>query len=305
MSAWITRIGGLGTAFTAWVLPLTVLASGATATDIAPRKAAVPPVALLEQPLIDAVATRGCENYPYAEPAAFSSGEAILRSDLKRGLQIGLQCLAGNGPMGYLHRYHTEQAGRLADLLASPQTKTLQCVEDKMFATAVATSPNGTSLDDPLYSVLHEARYPAIILDTYRLGGILSRRYDDQTYRSFFHLRDDQILEHRNGQPLRPANLHRYQNRPALMFHEMVHWLGHEHSAIYPDLAHLYETCCFGGSDYISDADRNHDHQQTACMILKDDELWRAGGQPYKQMRIWHHKGYDRLKGEMRNDYDS
>ena len=83
----------------------------------------------------------------------------------------------------------------------------------------------------------------------------------------------------------------------------MVHWLGHEHSAIYPDLAHLYETCCFGGSDYIDDAAANRDHQKTACAILKDDALWAHGYSPYRQMRVWRLKGYDGFKTRMRADY--
>ena len=190
-------------------------------------------------------------------------------------------------------------------LLESDRPKSFRCVEDAMFATAVAISPDGTSIEDPLYRQLRQVSYPAVLLDTYRLGGILSRRQDDRTYRSFFHLADEQILEHRNGQPLRPPNLHRYQDRAGLLFHEMIHWLGHEHSATYPDVAHLYETCCFGGSDYISDPEINRAHQQTACGILKDDQLWSQSDNPYRQMRIWHHKDYDTLKSRMRADYDS
>jgi hypothetical protein len=174
-----------------------------------------------------------------------------------------------------------------------------------MFATAVATGPRGSSADDPLYPQLRGVDYPAVVLDTYRLGGILSRQYDDETYRSFFHLEDAQIIEHRHGQPLRPANLHRYRNLAGLLFHETIHWLGHEHSALYPDLTHLYETCCFGGSDYIRDPARNRAHQQTACAILQDEDLWSGGTSPYQQMRVWHHKDYDTLKSRMRADYDS
>lgn len=309
MSGWITKIGRIGTVFAL----LQPIQAGANADDSqAPRaltasqiQSANTPLATTSSPVIRALQIRHCEKYPYAETPDRKSGEDVLREDVRAGLQIGLQCLAGHGPMGALHPYHVTQAERLAALLASPQTKTLQCVEDAMFATAVATSPKGTRVDDPLYNVLHEVDYPAVVLDTFRLGGILSRRYDDQTYRAFFHLRDDQIYEHHNGQPLRPANLHRYENRPALLFHEMVHWLGHEHTAIYPDVTQLYETCCFGGSDYINNPERNREHQQTACSILKDDDLWRVHDQPYRQMRIWHHKGYNQLKTEMRNDYDS
>jgi hypothetical protein len=248
---------------------------------------------------------RNCRAYPYNETANLAAGADTLLSDLAAGLATGLQCLSGDGPMGRLHPYHEHQAHRLLGLLEARTAKTFQCVEDAMFATAVATSPRGVSIDDPLYDQLRRVRHPAVLLDTYRLGGILSRRHDDETYRAFFHLADDQIFEHRNGQPLRPANLHRYRDRAGLLFHEVVHWLGHEHSAGRPDLTHLYETCCFGGSDYIDDPARNAAHQQTACAILKDDELWSEAYNPYRQMRLWHHKGYDRFKAQMRADYDS
>jgi len=253
-----------------------------------------------------ALQVRNCDDYPYAEPDAPRAGARLLLDDLRQGLRQGLQCLSGDGPMGRLHPYHEYQAHRLLSLFeADDRPKTFQCVADAMFATAVATGPRGTSITDPLYLQLRQVRHPAVVFDTYRLGGILSRRHDDETYRAFFGLADDQILEHRNGQPLRPANLHRFGNRPALVFHELVHWLGHQHSALYPDLAHLYETCCFGGSDYISDDDRNREHQQTACAILKDDRLWSQSYHPYRQMRLWHHLGYDGLKSAMRADYDS
>ncbi|MCG6968096.1 MAG: hypothetical protein LJE59_16475 [Chromatiaceae bacterium] len=248
---------------------------------------------------------RQCDGYPYNEVADSGNGSRTLVGDLRDGLQRGLECLAGNGPMGRLHPYHEYQAHRLVSLFEDPQAKTFACVADAMFATAVATSPRGVSIDDPLFAQLHLVSYPAVVIDTYRLGGILSRQHDDETYRAFFHLADEQILEHRNGQPLRPAKLHRYRNRSGLIFHELIHWLGHEHSAIYPDLTHLYETCCFGGSDFISDPGRNAAYQQVACNILKDDQLWSNGYKPYKQMRLWHDKGYDTLKAQMRADFDS
>lgn len=259
-------------------------------------------VADLELPTLR-LQIRGCADYPYGEVG--SGGARRLLDDLRSGLRDGLQCLAGQGPMGRLHPYHEYQASRLLDLLQGPQTKTLQCVEDAMFATAVATSPRGLAPDDPLYPQLRSVGHPGVVIDTFRLGGVLSRRYDDATYRDFFHLADAQILEHRNGQPLRPASLHRYANRPALLFHEVIHWLGHEHSALYPDVTQLYETCCFGGSDYISDPQRNLAHQAAACAALRDDALWSNAYHPYKQMRIWHSKGYDELKPTMRADYDS
>lgn len=48
--------------------------------------------------------------------------------------------------------------------------------------------------------------------------------------------------QHRRGRPARPPNPHRLANRPALLFHEMIHWLGREHTADRPDLAPLYAT---------------------------------------------------------------
>ncbi len=250
-----------------------------------------------------ALAIRGCSAYPYGTPHASADASRLLINDLADGLGTGLRCLSGLGPEGRLHSYHEYQAHRLLSLLESPATKTFRCVEDEMFATAVATSPDGLAPDDPLHTQLRKVSHPAVVVDTYRLGGLLSRRHDDDTYRNFFHLADDQIYEHRNGQPLRAANLHRYEDRAALLFHEVVHWLGHQHSAIYPDLAHLYETCCFGGSDYIADDAANRGHQQTACAILKDDALWAHGHSPYRQMRVWHLKGYDGFKKRMRADY--
>ncbi len=245
-----------------------------------------------------------CRNYPYSETASGVHGSRILIADLRQGLETGMRCLSGDGPMGRLHSYHEYQAHRLLLLFEARQAKTVKCVEDAMFATAVATGPRGSSIEDPLYRQLRTVEHPAIVIDTYRLGGVLSRQFDDETYRSFFHLADSQIIEHRHGQPLRPANLHRYKNRSGLLFHEVIHWLGHEHSALYPDLAHLYETCCFAGSDYIGDARRNREHQETACDILRDDELWSSSHRPYRQMRLWHLKGYDAFKGRMRADYD-
>lgn len=248
---------------------------------------------------------RQCASYPYADPKSNPRAADLLITDLRSGLETGLQCLAGQGPMGRLHPYHEYQAHRLLKLFEDKRPKTLRCLEDNMFATAVATSPGGTDFDDPLVRQLSLVEHPGILLDTYRLGGILSRAHDDETYRSFFRLNESEIQEHRNGQPLRPANMHRYNKRSALLFHETIHWLGHQHSALYPDVTHLYETCCFGGSDYISDPARNRQHQQTACKILRDDEIWSQSYKPYKQMRLWHFKGYDQLKPLMRSDYDS
>lgn len=248
---------------------------------------------------------RQCGGYPYHEQHDPLAGAEALRDDLVAGLRTGLACLAGKGPAGRLHPYHEYQAARLLDLFEDRREKTFLCLEDRMFATAVATSPQGLPGDDPLRAQLSQVEHPAVLVDTFRLGGILSRRHDDDTYRTFFRLADEQILEHRSGQPLRPASLHRYRDRASLLFHEVVHWLGHQHSAFQPDLTHLYETCCFGGSDYISDPQVNAGHQQTACAILRDDALWSTSYHPYKQMRVWHDKGYHRLKARMRADYDS
>jgi len=244
-----------------------------------------------------------CTQYPYQEQEPSTAAHRKLLDDLRQGLETGLSCLAGKGPMGRLHPYHEYQAHRLLSLFESDTPKTLRCVADRMFATAVATSPKQPDLTDPLVRQLSLVEHPGLVIDTYRLGGLLSRTHDDQTFRTFFHLSDAEIYEHRNGQPIRASTLHRFENRPALLFHEVVHWLGHEHGAIQPDVTHLYETCCFGGSDYIDDAQLNHEYQQTACEILRDDELWSQSYSPYKQMRIWHYKDYGRLKKAMRRSY--
>ena len=249
------------------------------------------------------IEVRGCDRYPDGHVQHDVDPAQLLLDELAGGLDTGLACLSGQGPMGRLHPYHEYQAHRLLSLFESTRAKTFHCVDDSMFATAVATPPGGTHIDDPLYQQLRQVRFPAVILDTYRLGGLLSRRLDDRAYRDFFHLAEDQIFEHRNGQPLRLPSLHRYRDRRALLFHEVVHWLGHEHSAVRPDLAHLYETCCFGGSDYIHDDALNRRYQRQACDILADDELWSVAYNPYRQMRVWHHKAYDRLKPDMRADY--
>jgi hypothetical protein len=252
-----------------------------------------------------AVRIESCDAYPYQTGQGATPGPATLVEDLRDGLDTGLRCLAGEGPMGRLHPYHEYQAHRLLSLFEDERPKTFQCVADEMFAIAVASGPRGAGPKDPLARQLSRVEHPAVVIDTYRLGGLLSRRHDDETFRAFFHLDEAQILEHRSGQPLRAANLHRYRDRAGLLFHEVIHWLGHQHSAIYPDLTHLYETCCFGGSDYIRDPATNRAHQRTACDILKDDEIWSEAYKPYRQMRLWHYKGYDGFKARMRADYDS
>lgn len=281
------------------VAQLRAYASSTSRLPAAPAQASPAP------PLLANVQVEGCSSYPYGAGRSGAAARGTLYRDLADGLATGLQCLSGRGPMGPLHPYHASEADRLIALFTSPRSKTLtfKCVEDAMFATAVATGPGAVPADDPLFAQLSKVRFPAVILDTHRLGGLLSRRFDDATYRNVYHLGDEQILEHKTGQPLRADSLHRYRNRGALLFHEIVHWLGHQHSAIYPDIAHLYETCCFGGSDYISDPASNRGYQQTACTILKDDRLWAAGNSRDQQMRLWRHSGYDRLKTRMRADY--
>ena len=139
------------------------------------------------------------------------------------------------------------------------------------------------------------------MLDTFRLGGLLSQKFKPETYQLFFKLNQREIIQHLTGPPLRMQGIQRYENLPGLLFHEMIHWLGHVHSNIDPDVTFLYETCCFAGSEYINDEKANAEFQSRACDILKDEELWTA--HPYKKMRLWHHKEYDQLKREMRDYY--
>ena len=245
--------------------------------------------------------TRGCENYPYNRTSP--GAQTRLIEDLRSGLRRGIACLAGQGPAGRLHPYHEYQAHRLLSVLESKQRKTFRCVADQMFANAVASTKQLPPRDDALYRLLRETPHPAVVLDTFRIGGLLSTRHSPDTYRSFFKLSDKQIREHLTGSPLRLGGNHRYRQLPALLFHEMVHWLGHEHSGVYPDIAHLYETCCFGGSDFIDDAQSNAGFAQRACGILQDAELWADANSPYRKMRLWRHKGYDQLKLQMREHY--
>lgn len=252
--------------------------------------------------VMQSVRISGCEGYPYGEIRPAAAAEQQLRRDLQQGLQRGLQCLAGNGPAGPLHPYHEAQARRLVALLESPQVKHFLCVADEMYADAVATQAEPLPQGDGLAPILQRVRHPAVVLDVYRIGGLLSQRYSEETYRQFFNLSEPQIREHLTGQPLHLDSSHRYSDMSALLFHEVVHWLGHSHSYIHPDVTHLYETCCFGGSDYIDDPALNQQYQREACNILRDDELWSANR--YQKVRLWHHKGYDLLKGRMREAAD-
>lgn len=240
-----------------------------------------------------------CGNYPYNRPAP--NAERQLAQDLSAGLRKGITCLAGSGPAGRLHPYHEYQAHRLLSILESAEPKTFRCVADRIFANAVATSETLKSTNDALSGVLRETRHPGVVLDTFRIGGLLSTRHSRETYREFFNLDEQQIREHLTGSPLRLGGTHRYRDLPGLLFHEMVHWLGHQHSALYPDVAHLYETCCFG-SDYIDNPKTNARFLAQACAALQDDDLWSTAYSP-KQMRFWHFKGYHGLKTSMREQY--
>lgn len=248
-----------------------------------------------------AITLTNCNSYPYND--SDGAGNRRFAVHLRQAIDTGLQCLSGAGPAGYLHNYHGYQAHRLATILESNLPKSFQCVQDRMFANAVATAGRWPDADDPLYHVLREAPHPAVVLDTYRIGGLLTRRHDAQTYRDFFGLNDRQIREHMTTSPLHIEGMHRYRNLPSLLFHEMVHWLGHTHSSTEPDLAFLYETCCFGGSDYIADPALNSHVEARACDILKDDSLWSANH--YQKVRLWHHLEYDDFRTQVRDADDN
>lgn len=248
----------------------------------------------------DSLQINDCHDYPYhnnLQPA----GNQRLVEDLKQGLQQGLMCLTGKGPMGQLHPYHHAQALRLISTFEDKQPKLLQCVRDELFAYAMAKSTQQKISDAKLAEKLQKSPDLSIFLDTYRIGGLLSQKFKPETYKLFFKLDQDEITQHLTGKPMKLEGIQRYENLPGLLFHETVHWLGHWHTNINPDITFLYETCCFGGSEYINDEQVNAQFQNRACNILKDKELWSA--HPYKKMRIWHHKEYDLLKREMRDYY--
>jgi len=228
----------------------------------------------------------GCQSYPYHDNDTSDHGFHRLANDLLSGLQQGLQCMAGDGPMGRLHPYHEKNALRLLNLLNDESRKVLSCVEDQTFA----------------YAVAHPAKAPGassrILIDTYRVSGFLSPKFDRATYRDFFNLSDPQIKDYLTGKPLHVDGMHRYRNLPALMFHEVTHWLGFEHTNLTADVVDLYEICCFAGSDYISNEKINRGFQKRACGILKDAALWQADKPSRK--RLWKTKGYIRLKRDIR-----
>ncbi len=243
-----------------------------------------------------------CKNYPYHKQRSPIEGYMTLANDIREGLRIGLQAMTGNGPMGKLHPYHRKQAILLLDLLESSQQKIFRCVEDKTFAYAVAKPPPELFAQYQNDKVIRDIPFPGVVIDTYRLSGFLTRKHEPSTYRDFFKLDDHQIAEHLAGNPQRMERLHRYNNLKALVFHEIVHWLGHAHTNMRPDVVDLYETCFFGGSDFISDAGSNMEFQQRACSILKDSKLWDANEK--QQARLWRKQGYDQLKQDMRKMYD-
>lgn len=247
---------------------------------------------------IPSIEVKNCSTYPYHSG---NQGESRLLKHFAQGLQKGLSCLMGNGTAGRLHNFHEQQARQLLSLLNSNEPKQFQCVQDDLFAYAMASSPDQIITDPDLKKRLQTSPRLSIFLDTYRLGGLLSQKFNKQTYENFFNMDREQITEHLTGKPLRLKGLHRYKNLPGLLFHETIHWLGHTHTNLSPDVTFLYETCCFGGSDYINDEEANAEFQARACNILKDDELWSAGSD--RQKEIWKQKGYSRFKREMRRYY--
>lgn len=234
----------------------------------------------------DRIRIEDCHSYPYHDNRHGTEGFRKLADDLRQGLKQGLACIAGHGPAGRLHRYHERNASRLIDLLKNESGKVLSCVEDQTFA----------------YAVAHTAKSPArsheILIDTFRISGFLSRRFERATYRDFFKLSEPLIDDHLTGKPLHLDGMHRYRDLPGLVFHELTHWLGYEHTNLTADVVDLYEVCCFAGSDHILDDSVNRAFQQRACNILKDAELWNADEATRKQ--LWHEKGYFRLKREIR-----
>ena len=227
-----------------------------------------------------------CQNYPYHDNSRDAEGFLKLAADLRQGVEQGLVCMAGLGPAGSLHPYHAVNARRLADLLNDETGKILSCVEDQTFA----------------YAIAHPAKSPAmsheVLIDTYRISGFLSRRFERATYRDFFKLSEPLIEDHLTGKPLHLDGMHRYRDLPGLVFHELTHWLGYEHTNLTVDVVDLYEVCCFGGSDHISDDEVNRGFQQRACSILRDAELWDADEDTRKQ--LWHDRNYYLLKRQIR-----
>lgn len=246
-----------------------------------------------------------CNQYPYHESTDRSgmSGYQNFADDLVSGLTQGLQCLSGQSDAGKLHPFHERQADKLMSILEGPIKKTFRCVEDKTYAYAMARLPPDSELaSEQFETVARDVLYPAVIIDTYRISGYLTRKHEPIVYRDFFKLNESQIDVHLNIKPQQFEGMHRYADRASLLFHEMIHWLDFTHSNTYPDMVHLYETCCFGGSEFISDENLNSLFQNRACAILKDEELWESN--MYQQVRLWKYKEYDQLKSDMRQEYN-
>ena len=246
----------------------------------------------------DSITVSHCSQYPYH---ADSPGVELLVKDLSEGIQKGVACLTGKSEQGMLHVFHQQKARQLLAILNSDQPKSLECVSDELFAYAMAVSPQQHVSSAEIQRKINLSPRLTIFLDTFRIGGLLSKRFDVKTYQEFFKLSKGQITEHLTSKPLRMKGLHRYRNLPGLLFHETIHWLGTTHTNQGPDLTFLYETCCFGGSEYISNASVNAGFQQAACNILKDDDLWSAN--PEQQKKVWKEKGYRKLKTTMRQFY--
>ena len=252
----------------------------------------------------DSILIQNCDKYPYHQQKRNLDGYLSFISDLKVGLRQGLQCLVGESPIGKLHPYHENQAHALLKLLEGPSQKTFRCVEDKTHAFAIARLPPAKEASSRQFDALAaDLPFPAVVIDTYRISGFLTRSHEPVVYRDFFKMDERQIDNHLNGQLQQVKGLHRYRNRASLLFHEMTHWLGFTHDNTYPDPVHLYETCCFGGSDFISDAADNLAFRDRACAILKDAELWETN--KYRQMRLWKYKHYDQLKTDMQQAYSN
>lgn len=246
---------------------------------------------------------QGCTNYPYHDNPRAGLGERRLLNDLRRGLRQGLYCLAGQSSAGRLHPFHENKAVALLKLLESPLPKTVRCVADESYAFAMARlPPRPDDLNQGFDKLAPDAPFPALVIDTYRISGFVTRKHEAPVYRDFFKMDERQIEQHLSGKPQRLRGMHRYRDRASLLFHEMTHWLGFTHGNLEPDVVTLYETCCFNGSDFIRNREQNARFRDQACEILRDAELWDAT--PYRQTRLWHYKGYNSFRQEMSQAYD-
>lgn len=242
-----------------------------------------------------------CEDYPYMETKAYASeGYVQMLDHIKTGLNKGLQCLAGMGSSsGKLHDFHRREALKLMEIIESKKRKTLRCVKDEIFAFAVSkgkATKNSISDTSNLDAYLQDLDHPGIVFDLFRIGGYLSQKHDMKTLVEFYGFEEAQASQHLAGRLLQEN--HRYGDLAGLHFHEMIHWLGHEHSIIEPDVTFLYDTCCFDGSDFIDNNEVNKKFQKRACDILRDDELWSVSGIDRKN--VWQAKNYGQIKIDMK-----